>query len=268
MWSEEPQASLADFLSAQGYYDEAVTEYLRFIYLNPQSLQLAEVYKKLALCYSELENWKQAERSLQKAIALTDDREQRYTYKFTFIELLIAKKAYNRAEKELHKIYTMAMEKKYKSRSLFLLSVLYIYTYNWESAETALKEYFGESDTYSESSQKHINDLLAAARKLPYKSKDVAIVLSVLLPGAGQAYSGNVMQGVNALLVNGTAGTLMVYTVLDGYYLDAAMIFLFIFYRFYSGNIYYAEKATLQYNDLLNQNMAQQLLELLLEEGK
>jgi len=263
--ADESQIMLADFYYAEGYYDEAITEYLRFVYFNQSALKLAEVYYKMALCYGELEDWKQAEQVLQTAIKFADDSEQRFEYKFTFIELLIAKKSYKKAEKELLKIYALSEDKRYRARCLFLLTVLYIYTYNWTLAEENIKEYFAESDTYSESSRNQICDLFTAARKLPYKSKDLAIFLSILLPGAGQAYTGNIMQGLNALVVNGAAGTLLVYTVLDGYYLDAGVIFLFIFTRYYSGNIYHAEKYALQYNEALNKNMAKQLLELLLE---
>jgi tetratricopeptide (TPR) repeat protein len=265
LWADESQVTLADFYYEQGFYDEAITEYLRFIYFNPEVPYLAEIYEKMALCYAELEDWEKAEHAIHKAISLANGSDQKYTITFTFIEILIAKKSYSRAEKELLEIYTMTVQDRYRMRSIFLLSVVYIYSYRWELVDICLREYFESSDTYSESVKNQIYDLLTTARELPYKSKEAAVALSLLLPGAGQAYSGKVMQGLNALVVNGAAGTLLVYTILDGYYIDAVVVFLFIFYRFYSGNIYYAEQYALQYNELLNQNIAQQILELLLK---
>jgi tetratricopeptide (TPR) repeat protein len=265
LWADESQVALADFYYEQGFYDEAITEYLRFIYFNPEFPYVAKIYEKMALCYAELEDWEKAEHAIHKAVSLANGSDQKYTITFTFIEILIAKKSYSRAEKELLEMYTMAVQDRYRMRSIFLLAVVYIYSYRWELADMCLREYFESSCTYSESVQNQIYDLLTAARELPYKSKEAAVALSVLLPGAGQAYSGKVMQGLNALVVNGAAGTLLAYTILDGYYIDAVVVFLFVFYRFYSGNIYYAEQYALQYNELLNRNIAQQILELLLK---
>jgi TM2 domain-containing membrane protein YozV len=109
---------------------------------------------------------------------------------------------------------------------------------------------------------------LAAVRNLPYKSKECAFFLSLVLPGAGQVYAGDLGQGINALAVNGDAGTLIVLSIIDGYYLDAGIIFLYVFARYYQGNLYYAERLTLEYNERVKRDMAGQVINLLLEAGE
>jgi TM2 domain-containing membrane protein YozV len=146
--------------------------------------------------------------------------------------------------------------------------VIYVYNYNWQQAQAVFTEYFNTSSAYAEPQKQKILNLLAAARNLPYKSKEWAYFLSLVLPGAGQVYAGDLGQGVNALAVNGGTGTLIVLSIIDGCYLDAGIIFLYVFARYYGGNLYHAERLTLEYNERVNRDMALQVINLLLEAGE
>jgi tetratricopeptide (TPR) repeat protein len=267
-WAEEYELELAGYYYQQGFYQEAITEYLRIIFLNPSAGNLDAIYYNIALCYCQLSDWAKAEQSIKKAIAHAADANQKQEYTFIYLEILIARKLYRRAEKELQCIYEISPVPEYRLRSLYLLGVIYIYTYNWKQAQASFSEYFNTSPTYSENQKQKILTLLAAAQKLPYKSKEWAFFLSMLLPGAGQAYAGDFVQGANALAVNGSAGTLLVLTILDGYYLDAGVIFLFVFERYYLGNLYHAKRLAGEYNERINTDMAGQIFNLLLEKGE
>jgi len=261
--AESPETGLADYYYAHGMYAEAVTEYLRYIFFNPGSGGLDTVYSKIALCYAELEEWRKAERSLGKAIESAADDEQKREYTFSLVEIFIAQKSYKRALSLLSELLERSADRNTTQRILFLRGVVYIYLYDWPKAADCIGRYVNDSQTMPEERKAKIYKLLDTARHLPYRSKDIALFLSIILPGAGQAYAGDAGQALNALLVNGAAGALTVYTALDGYYLDAGILFLFVFYRYYQGNLYHAQRLVREYNLSLNNGIARKLLSLL-----
>jgi TM2 domain-containing membrane protein YozV len=263
--AEGPDTGLADYYVEYGLYGEAVTEYLRVIFFNQQTGGLDVIYSKIARCYAELEEWRNAERSLRKAMELAPDAEQAREYAFSLVEILIAQKSYKRALSGLQEMSAQSGDRDIGRRILFLQAVVYIYLYDWANAADCLGGYMDGSPAMTEERKAEIRKLLDTARHLPYKSKDLALFLSLILPGAGQAYAGDAGQALNALLVNGAAGTLTVYTAIEGYYLDAGILFLFVFYRYYQGNLYHAQRLAREYNLALNNGIAKKLLALLAE---
>ncbi|MEJ2662850.1 MAG: hypothetical protein P8107_02225 [Spirochaetia bacterium] len=262
-WAEQDTTDMADYYYEQGFYDQAITEYLRDLFLHPDLADKAELYQKMARCFAEMEEWRKAEQNIRSAIEFSTQPEKKREYGFTLAEILIAAKYYGSAIGILQGLREQNGETKEKLHALFLQAVAYIYLYDWQNAAKCLKEYFRESETFAPRTEEKIMKLLARAQKLPYKSKELAYFLSMIIPGAGQTYAGDPVQGLNALLINGAAGTFTVYTAIDGYYLDAGLLFLYVFMRYYSGNLYHAQRLTVQYNRMLNKHMAQELLDLL-----
>lgn len=82
---------------------------------------------------------------------------------------------------------------------------------------------------------------------LPHRSPALAGVLSTLLPGAGQAYSGHPLDGVRHLLFN-AALIYTVATIARNDEVPAAVIVGSVALPFYMGNVIGAREAALQFN--------------------
>ncbi|MFP4384803.1 MAG: hypothetical protein ACLFSE_12225, partial [Spirochaetia bacterium] len=88
-----------------------------------------------------------------------------------------------------------------------------------------------------------------ASRK---RKPDTAKVLSTILPGLGQFYSGAPADGISALLINSGVFFLFGYTIAEKHYLEAALTFAYLILRFYPGNIYQAGQKAEENNSLIN----------------
>ena len=82
----------------------------------------------------------------------------------------------------------------------------------------------------------------------PGKSEKTAVLLSLFLPGAGEAYAGNFLQGIRAFLMNLGSGYLLYNALSQQKYVDATLVFVFLLNRFYLGSIYNAQISVIEHN--------------------
>ena len=130
-----------------------------------------------------------------------------------------------------------------RRRVFLLLAVTYIYRHRWVQAEQALRQAFpGEwiAQNGMQAEWDRMERLLRQAQSAPRRSPLAAKVLSGLVPGAGQLYSGDGWNALNALLLNGALGWLVANSILDRQYLEAVVLLMVPFKRYYTGNIYNA----------------------------
>ena len=99
----------------------------------------------------------------------------------------------------------------YQDAQRFMLGSIYLYE---EHDEGAVEQFaaIDEGDFQSAAST-----ILAAieTRELPKRSKKIAGLLSILVPGTGEMYGGDVQAGVSSLLMTGLAGLGTWYTYQD-----------------------------------------------------
>src|SRR4030042_120400 len=81
------------------------------------------------------------------------------------------------------------------------------------------------------------------------KNPRKAMFLSAFCPGAGETYAGDCKTGIKAFLVNVGSGLLLYNAINKKKYVDAVLIFNFLFQRFYFGSIFNAKRLALQYNE-------------------
>lgn len=83
----------------------------------------------------------------------------------------------------------------------------------------------------------------------PKKSLRTASMLSLVCPGAGEIYAGNVTLGIRDFILNAGTIFLLYNAVRQKKYVDALLIFNFLFNRFYTGSIYNAQKTAISTNE-------------------
>lgn len=254
--AEEHPLSLGRHLASRGSYDAAITEYKRFLFFHSDDTGIGEVYYNIGLAYRAQGLWTEAITSLRTATYLAMDDEVKSEYQLELAVTLIAAQDYDLARLELIKVTMRAPSAQLYRRALFLQAVAHIYQFRWEEAREALRNY---------TTDERLDMLFDVAVDIPLKSARLARGLSTILPGAGQVYVGNWRDGVNALLLNGGLGFLAVDAVLDGYYIDAALWGVFIFWRYYRGNTFRAGHAAEQFNLQASRRAADAILQRLQE---
>lgn len=252
--AEELPLSLSKHLFAQDNYDAAITEYKRFLFFHPDDPRVGEVYYNIGLAYRAQGLWTEAVTSFRAATHLATNDEAKSEYQLELAVTLIAAQDYDLAHLELIKVKMRTLPTQLYRRALFLQAVAYVYQFRWEDAREALQNY---------TTDEKLEVLFEAATDIPLKSARLARVLSSILPGAGQVYTGEWRDGLNALLLNGGLGFLTVDAVLDGYYVDAALFGVFIFWRYYQGNTFRAGQAAEQFNQRESRQAAEAILQRL-----
>lgn len=103
---------------------------------------------------------------------------------------------------------------------------------DFDAAEAALQHLFAPEDVVS---RRQLRDLLDKARRVERKSPKTARVLSMVLPGAGQFYAGDIKNGFNSLLLNALLGYWFVSTAQGYTFFDASFTVMPWFLRYHAG---------------------------------
>ena len=142
----------------------------------------------------------------------------------------------------------------FKSRKNYYLFLIYLYEGDIESS----KKYFLKINELSDFNYIQVDSIFSRLeRKIRRTNPKVASALSMVLPGAGQVYSGDFSSGLNSLLLTTTA--LSVFTIISIRYsaLDAILSVFPYYQRYYVGGVVNAinfaeEKNKLLYSETLN----------------
>lgn len=265
----ETPLSLGNHLLSLGNDDAAITEYKRFLFFHPDDARAGEAYHNIGLAYRRQAMWTAAVTAMRTAIQTTTDKETKTERQLALAVTLIANKNYDMGLLELLKVTMRNPSKRQYRRAMFLQGVAYLYQFRWEEARTALKtarnDAEGQPQTLRESGRlsEELDARIDAAINAPRKSAKLAKSLSIILPGAGQVYTGNWQDGLNAFVLNGALGFATVDAALDGHYMDATLWATALFLRYYQGNYYRAEKAAEAFNARQSRRAAADILSYL-----
>lgn len=256
--ADDPAIALGDAFQRSGAFAEAVTEYKRFLFFNPESARAGEAHSRIASCLLAEGRLGEAVGALRLAAAAAGQKTERVERQLELVGALLGAGKDAEAELELLRLQAFSGD---QGRDLPLhLALLRIYQGRWEEAEGALRQAFPENAAQLQ----RLRELLADARKLKLKSPQTARLLSAVLPGAGQAYAGDAPDALNALAVNGGIATLVVASAVNGYYPEAVLLLFFPLKRFYTGNIGNAGRLAQRRNAAAQEQYRQRILDALL----
>lgn len=255
------------FFNSCNYYD-AITEYRRYIFFNSENEDDSISYShyKIGLAYRNQGKWDESLNALRRSIQTAITEHIRDERRIDLAVVLIASGNYSAAEFYLIKIEMFSNIPELRQKAAFFRGVSAIYSFKWEQARNAFQIYFNNhpEKKYYEAG-KNLDFLLDKGQNLKYKSPKLAKILSTILPGSGQIYSGDWGNGINALAINTATGYLLVNDLIKRRYLDAIFNSLFLFERFYRGNRYCAEESVKKYNKNINQKFTEKILEIIKE---
>ncbi len=217
-------ASLADSLYEHGHYELARIEYMRefFFYPSNRENQYKRLRYALSVCQVNRYNGIQQLRSLGNDFdTLTPDVIASMAKQYIILE-----------------DYSEAWELLIQTEEKPLIGYTLMLDNRLNSAK-ALFIAMGKNNIAQE---------IATFQHMPRKSPGTAGFLSAICPGAGEIYAGNVYQGIKGFFLSAGSGYLIYNAIKGKKYIDAALIFNFLFQRFYVGSIHNARRSATEAN--------------------
>jgi len=219
------QFSLADSLYAHGYYDLAAIEYKRVFFFYPELKNNQHRRLNFAISLLKIDELK----GLQELNNILDD----FAHLEPELKITMAKQYINLEN------YYQAARVLSQTEEKNLLG----YTYLLNNKLSSARNLYVANGSYELA--KRIDEYM----RQPMKSTRTAVLLSFICPGAGEIYAGNIKLGVMDFLLNLGSGYLFYNAMRQKKYVDAILIFNFLFHRFYLGSIYNAQKSAVQWNE-------------------
>lgn len=241
---------LADFLYDRQQYDDAVTEFLRFSFLNAHHPLKFYADFMAGISYSKMSEWDRAVQCFRTA------KETAPEFFIPMIQYqtnigLIGGRQWSSASVEFLKQIQKPASPEYKRFAQLCFLIIQTHEENWKSAEKIVQQMLADSSNSDSSLVQSLTQLafqIEFVQKSGDKSLGKAKLLSTVVPGTGQIYSGEILSGLNAFLLNAGTSYLLYDAVRDKRGLDFALIFSFLWYRYYTGNRQHAAEAATNFN--------------------
>lgn len=231
------QMTFANNLFEEGLYFDAVTEFKRLQYYDKDNIYEYDTNYKIALSYKRGAKFDEAINYFSKAVNSARTDEEKFETNLQIIRTNILRKTTDRALQLLNHLETGANYSQKKEIN-YWRGWTYMFADKWDSAAV----YFNMIDYY------HELKILANGVENDKYSVTFAKVISYILPGSGQFYTGNYLSGLMSLGWNVLFGYLTADAFIDERVFDGFAIGDLLFLRFYRGNIQNAEKSAVEKN--------------------
>jgi tetratricopeptide (TPR) repeat protein len=211
----EPPPRLFAFAQAlleTGEYYRAVGEFQRFLFFQPQHPLASQAQLRIALAYFCGERWLQAFEVFRQVTRVASDPAVREVAALWMAESLARRGTHEDALRLYREVIATYPGTPTAWRGAYLRAWSLLWLRQWAEARQAFAT-IAETSPYYTSAQR-LAAVLAPPPDLPRRSPTVARVLSTVLPGAGQIYSGHVVDGliglgVHSALIAGTSGAIL-----------------------------------------------------------
>ena len=225
--------SLAESLFIHKDFYDAITEYKRFIFLNPPDSLVDYAHLRIGLGYKEMEDYPKAIKTLRELSPSSKDISSQT--KYNLAEIYFKEGSYLDAEIQLNALLNISNKKK----THLLLGWVNLYQKEIDEAERHFL--LAHKDSLARSCE--------GLKNLPYKDPQKARILSIILPGLGEIYANHYKTGILSFLVNSLCIAGIGISLKERKYMDASLIFSFLFQRFYVGSQNNAYDFTKEYNE-------------------
>jgi tetratricopeptide (TPR) repeat protein len=232
------QIERADQLFRNDNYFDAITEYKRFLFFSSDNNLIFETNYKIGLCYKAGAKFDDAIRYFSIAEKNADTAEKIFLTRTEIIRSNILRKTFGRA---LQLCKELEIEPKFFSKRdeiYYWRAWAFMLADDWENA----------ANTFSLIDQSHELRTLCDRVQNEKVSVTFAKVISYILPGAGQFYSGEFLSGLMSFGWNFLAGYLTVNSFLAERAFDGVVTAELFWLRFYRGNVQNAEKFAVEKN--------------------
>jgi tetratricopeptide (TPR) repeat protein len=200
---EERLFGLADYFMKIGEYSQAIKEYRRFIYLYPESSMIEDALFRIGEAYLLMGSYQEAISFLRETINTRPEWKYLLDSKILIGRGMMALKRLKEAREILYEVIQSASppaSEEIKWKALYFLAESFVMEEKWDDAIKVL-ERTDLKGPFRWEAERYISHL-RGIDQIPFKSPEVAGLLSALLPGAGHLYCQRSMDAMTAFLIN------------------------------------------------------------------
>jgi hypothetical protein len=241
------------FFNSNNFFD-AITEYKRALFFFSDENLSFDANYKVGLCYKAGAKFDDAIKYFSLAEHNTDDVDKIFLAKTEIVRSNILRKTSERAIQLCQELELNSQFSSKRNEINYWRGWAYMLADDWENA----------SGSFSSINQDNELKKLCDHVQKEKVSVTFAKVISYILPGAGQIYSGEFLSGLMSLVWNVFAGYLTVNAFLADRAFDGVVTGELLWLRFFRGNIRNAEK----FAEIKNIEVANQALRYLQNEYK
>ncbi len=246
---QQKGTALAERLLRFGDGDGSAMEYRRILSLvaaKPEACPALVGLARAQLVRGEIGFAERAWRGVELAASNPTDREEAALNRAI---LKIAQGAHADAQLTLLELEARTADSTRRCRAAYFAGHCAVEQNSWEEARTLFSRSLGCQSCGMVSTKVTLLDsLLFGASLRSFRSPATARRLSTFLPGAGQVYAGDPLNGLNALGVNGLAAWLAIRSARTREWDEVGLNLMFLLGRYYLGNRYQAAARTERYN--------------------
>ncbi len=240
----EATYNFASHLYEKGDYESALKYYERANFFG-NGYKRTDCYVHLGNCYNELQNIDEANTYYELAYFSTESDSLKNELIFLRAENMILQKKFLFALQEVFNLN--ATDSVMEKRQDFYLGVIYFGLQKFDES----KEYFRKTLSATDSiSFSKLDELFKKNEKVSRINPKTARILSMIIPGLGQFYSGDVRNGINSLLITSALMLLVVDVTITYSFVDAVGSVFPWYFRYYMGGYKRAETIALRRIDI------------------
>ncbi len=237
----ESQLTFAESLFAQEKYFDAITEAKRLVFFDSANQYSFKVNNLIAESYKQGGKLSEAVHYFTKAEIAANNAKDLFKTKIEIVKINILRRAFNLTDHQLNEMEKDARFAADSSSLQYWRGWNYLFHDDWEKA----------AQVYSKiDSAETLKNICEEVQKKKY-SISFARGISVVLPGAGQFYTGNYVSGILSLGWNVLLGYLTVQAFSAERVFDGMAVGTMLWLRFYNGNLSNAEKFAIEKNELI-----------------
>ncbi len=242
---EKSLIGFANHLFERGHYYQAVTEYERFIYFNPNHPSVPNARLKIAFCYKLGEEYDKAIVLFRNLVDEYHNQEVGKEAAYQVGECYLESGDYELALIEFENFTEDNPNHLLSEKAKWEMAWTYIYLEEYSSAEKRL--FLIKKDSLYQKPSQELAGALKQLPHLPRKSPLMAGLLAAVIPGAGHFYMGKKKQAIFAFVTN----ALLFYGAYEAFASEiyaVGGIASFFSLNYYSGNIFGALNSAHKFN--------------------
>ncbi len=233
----EETIKYADKAFAEQKFQIATKEYQRALFFC-ENKQRQYLVKQLAECSFNQRNFAQAAVYYDNSYYLAKSDSMKYEMLFKKSNCLILDRKFHFAIAELFNLND-TLPYYFQRKKNFYMGVCYFGIENYRLAE----QYFVNSiDSSNVEARNEVKKIFASKRSIYRPSPDAAFYMSMIIPGLGQLYAGDLKSGINSFILTTAFLALGINIAVVYRPVDAFISVLPWFYRYYQGGYAHAEK--------------------------
>jgi outer membrane protein assembly factor BamD (BamD/ComL family) len=205
---QPPLFAFAQSLFAAGEYYRAIGEFQRFLFFQPHHPLVAEAQLTLGLALFCGERWVPAFEVFRRVGRTAPDGAMRAEAAVWMAETHAHGGDQAEAIRLFQELIRQYPQSPFAQRAAYLIGWGYVQQRRWPEAHEAFAQV--EATSPYDASAERLASALAVPPELPHRSPTVARILSTVIPGTGQIYTGQTLDGLIGLGVHGAliAGTI------------------------------------------------------------